>query len=57
MGEKDSILHPVSDGSPIGGDSMTITCELGDYIYDAEKSMKPVEPFTECFPDITVDEA
>lgn len=36
---------------------MTITCDLGDYIYDAEKSLKPVEPFTECFPDITVDEA
>ncbi|WP_426427595.1 2-keto-4-pentenoate hydratase [Staphylococcus equorum] len=36
---------------------MTITYDFGDYIYDAEKSLEAVEPFTECFPDITVDEA
>lgn len=36
---------------------MTITCDLSNYIYNAEKSKQPVEPFTECFPDITAEEA
>lgn len=36
---------------------MPITRELGQDIYEAEKNLQPVAPFTEEYPGITVDEA
>lgn len=36
---------------------MPVTKQLGLEIYEAEKTLKAISPFTEQFPDITVDEA
>src|SRR5690625_268394 len=58
MGEKDSILYLQSIGRSIEEDCiMPVKRELRQEIYEAEKDVTAIAPFTEEYPGITTDEA